>query len=90
MGVHYRFDSTEGLILGETAAIRMLHQVMNTCVYTPVSNVMKFACVSRLRASLRLTYRSTHISASRVECAQSSGMTPHILLFSDWIERLRE
>lgn len=27
MGVHYRFDSTEGLILGETVAVRMLHQV---------------------------------------------------------------
>eukprot|EP00903_Cladosiphon_okamuranus_P011260 g10618.t1 len=26
MGVHYRFDSTEGLILGETVAVRMLHQ----------------------------------------------------------------
>lgn len=27
MGVHYRFDSTEGMILGETVAVRLLHQV---------------------------------------------------------------
>lgn len=27
MGVHYRYDSTEGIILGETYAVRLLHQV---------------------------------------------------------------
>lgn len=27
MGVHYRFDSHEGLILGEAVAVRRLHQV---------------------------------------------------------------
>lgn len=27
MGVHYRFDSMEGLILGETIAVRILQQV---------------------------------------------------------------
>lgn len=30
LGVHYRIDSTEGLVLGETAAIRLLHQVRMT------------------------------------------------------------
>lgn len=28
MGVHYRFDSTEGMRLGETIAVRILHQVL--------------------------------------------------------------
>lgn len=28
MGVHYRLDSSEGMILGETFAVRMLHQVI--------------------------------------------------------------
>lgn len=27
MGVHYRFDNTEGIILGETFAVRMIHVV---------------------------------------------------------------
>ena len=30
IGVHYRFDSHEGLVLGETVAVRRLHQV---CMY---------------------------------------------------------
>lgn len=27
MGSHYRMDGTEGMILGETVAVRLLHQV---------------------------------------------------------------
>ncbi|CAN0511904.1 unnamed protein product, partial [Laminaria digitata] len=27
LGVHYRFDGQEGLTLGETVAVRLLHQV---------------------------------------------------------------
>lgn len=29
MGVHYRMDSHEGLILGEAIAVRRLHQVQS-------------------------------------------------------------
>ena len=36
LGVHYRIDSTEGLTLGETAAIRLLHQVRIT---TPIVGI---------------------------------------------------
>ena len=32
LGVHYRIDSTEGLTLGETAGIRLLHQVRNVAL----------------------------------------------------------
>ena len=27
LGIHYRFDGQEGLTLGETIAVRLLHQV---------------------------------------------------------------
>ena len=31
LGIHYRFDGQEGMILGETIAVRLLHQVNVTC-----------------------------------------------------------
>lgn len=33
MGVHYRLDSTEGLVLGETIAVRILHQVSDIYLF---------------------------------------------------------
>ena len=31
LGIHYRFDGQEGMILGETIAVRLLHQVNVIC-----------------------------------------------------------
>lgn len=33
MGSHYRMDGTEGMILGETVAVQLLHQVTSTQGY---------------------------------------------------------
>ena len=35
LGIHYRFDGQEGLTLGETVAVRLLHQVNVICQPTP-------------------------------------------------------
>ena len=46
MGVHYRFDSTEGIILGETFAVRVLHQVRRSQARRPARRTFREALFS--------------------------------------------